>query len=209
MIARPVADFLVQMDLGDAEPTALFIPTEADLTPAWPEEEREEDASALIDAAREEGYAAGVEAANAEHAAQNALAREQFDAELAAARETWTHKEGERLREQLSAAMQAMEETFADALGRVLQPFVIATLRQQMIDRLIEGVRTVAGNAEKIAIQISGPADLLDILRQHLDTSPAAIEYITLDTVDVRVVTGQTSIDTQLKAWIDLIAAEG
>jgi hypothetical protein len=207
MIARPVADFLVQLKLGDAEP-ALFIPTETDLPPAWPEEAKE-DTQALIDAAREEGHAAGVETAAAEYAAQSALAREQFNAELTAAREAWAQEEGERLRDQLSAAMLAMEETFADAIGRVLQPFVVTTLRQQMVDKLIEGVRTVAGSADRMAIQISGPADLLEILRQHLDSAPAAIDYVTTQSVDVRVVAGQTSIDTQLKAWIDLIAAEG
>jgi hypothetical protein len=78
-----------------------------------------------------------------------------------------------------------------------------------MIDKLIDGVRTIAGSADKIVIQISGPADLLEILRQHLQAAPAAIEYVTQDGVDVRVVAEQTSIDTQLKAWIDLIATEG
>jgi hypothetical protein len=82
MIARPVAEFLVQMELGASEPAALFIPTDADLTPAWSEEVKD-DPQAQIDAARDEGYAAGVEAATAEHAAQLALAREQFAAELA------------------------------------------------------------------------------------------------------------------------------
>jgi hypothetical protein len=74
---------------------------------------------------------------------------------------------------------------------------------------LIDGVRTIAGSADKIAIRISGPADLLEILRQHLHAAPVAIEYVTQDGVDVRVVAEQTSIDTQLKAWIDLIATEG
>jgi hypothetical protein len=208
MIARPVAEFLVQMELGASEPAALFIPTDADLTPMWSEEVKD-DPQAQIDAARNEGYAAGVEAATAEHAAQLALAREQFAAELATARETWAREEGDRLREQLAAALLAMEETFADAVGRVLQPFVIAALRQRMIDKLIDGVRTIAGSADKIVIQISGPADLLEILRQHLQAAPAAIEYVTRDGVDVRVVAEQTSIDTQLKAWIDLIATGG
>jgi hypothetical protein len=208
MIARPVAEFLVQMELGASEPAALFIPTDADLTPMWSEEAKE-DPQAQIDAARDEAYAAGVEAATAGHAAQLALAREQFAAELATARETWAREEGDRLREQLAAALLAMEETFADAVGRVLQPFVVAALRQRMIDKLIDGVRTIAGSADKIVIQISGPADLLEILRQHLQAAPAAIEYVTHDGVDVRVVAEQTSIDTQLKAWIDLIATEG
>ncbi len=208
MIARPVAEFLVQMELGASEPAALFIPTDVDLAPVWSDETKD-DPQAQIDTARDEGYAAGVEAAAAEHAGQLARAHEQFAAELATARETWVRGEGDSLREQLTTALLAMEETFADAVGRVLQPFVVAALRQRMIDKLIDGVRTIAGSADKIVIQISGPADLLEILRQHLQAAPAAIEYVTLDSVDVRVVAQQTSIDTQLKAWIDLIATEG
>ncbi len=208
MMARPVAEFLVQMELDGSEPAALFIPTEVDLTPAWPEEAKE-DPQAEIEAARDEGYAAGIEAAAAQHEAQLAHAHEQFVAELATAREAWAREEGDRLREQLATALLALEATFADAVGRVLRPFVVAALRQRMVDKLIDSVRTIAGSADKAVIQILGPADLLEILRQHLQAAPATIEYVTQDGVDVRVVAEQTSIDTQLKAWIDLIATEG
>ncbi len=47
------------MELGASEPAALFIPTDADLTPMW-SEEVEDDPQLQIDAARDEGYTAGV-----------------------------------------------------------------------------------------------------------------------------------------------------
>jgi flagellar biosynthesis/type III secretory pathway protein FliH len=211
MIPRPVADYLIEIGPGDAPPPILVASPEPDLTPLWPEEP-EEDPQIAIDAAREEGRAAGLEEARtqcaADYAAELAAAHARFGAELTAARESWAHEEGAHLREQLAAAMLAMEERLADSVARVLRPFIVAALRRQMIDKLIENVRTIAGSAEKIAIEIAGPADLIEILRTQLEGVPAAFKYVMQDGVDVSVVADQTSIGTQLKAWTDLIGVE-
>ncbi len=211
MIPRPVADYLIEMG-QDAPPLPILVASpEPDLTPLWPEEP-EEDPQIAIDAAREEGRAAGLDEARtqcaAEYAAELAAAQARFDAQLTAARESWAHDEGANLREHLAAAMLAMEERLADSVARVLRPFIVAALRQRMIDKLIENVRTIVGSAEKIAIEIAGPADLIEILRGQLQAAPATFKYVAQDGVDVRVVADQTSISTQLKAWIDLIGAE-
>jgi len=207
MMPRPVADYLIQIGLESVEPPVLIAPPEPDLAPLWPEEP-EEDPQIAIDAAREEGRAEGLEAARAEHEEELAHAQARFDAELKAAREAWAREEGARLQEQLAAAMRAMEAGLADSVARVLRPFIVAALRRQMIDKLVENIRTIVGSAEMAAIQIAGPADLIGILRAELQGAPAAFEFVTQDSVDVSVIAEQTSIDTRLKAWTDLIGAE-
>ena len=207
MMPRPVADYLVQIGLESAEPPVSLALPEPDLAPLWPEEP-EEDPQIAIDAAREEGRAEGLEAARAEHEEELARAQARFDAELKAAREAWAREEGARLLEQLAAAMRAIEAGLADSVARVLRPFIVAALRRQMIDRLVENIRTIVGSAEMTAIQIAGPADLIEILRAALQGAPAAFHFVIQDSVDVSVVAEQTSIDTRLKAWTDLIGAE-
>ena len=207
MMLRPVADYLVQIGLESDEPPVLVVPPEPDLAPLWPEEP-EEDPHIAVDAARDEGRAAGREEARAEHEAELARAQERFDAELNAAREGWAREEGARLQEQLGAAMCAIEERLADSLARVLRPFIVAALRRQMIEKLVENIRTIVGSADMIAIQIAGPADLIEVLRHALEGAPAAFDYLVRDSVDVSVVAEQTSIDTRLKAWTELIGAE-
>jgi hypothetical protein len=211
MMPRPVADYLVQIGLESVEPPVMSAPLEPDLAPLWPEEP-EEDPQIAIDAAREEGRAEGLEtarvAAKAEYEDELARAQARFDAELKAAREAWAHEEGARLLEQLAVAMRAIEEGLADSVARVLRPFIVATLRRQMIDKLVENIRTIVGSTEMTAIQIAGPADLIEVLRAELQGAPAAFHYVTQDSVDVSVIAEQTSIDTRLKAWTDLIGAE-
>jgi hypothetical protein len=211
MTPRPVADYLVQIGLESVEPPVLIAPPEPDLAPLWPEEP-EEDPQIAIDAARDEGRAEGLEtareAAKAEYEEELARAQAHFDAELKAAREAWAREEGARLQEQLAAAMRTIEEGLADSVARVLRPFIVAALRRQMIDKLVENIRTIVGSAEMTAIQIGGPADLIEILRAELEGAPAAFHYVTQDSVDVSVIAEQTSIDTRLKAWTDLIGAE-
>jgi hypothetical protein len=204
---RPVADYLIEISAAVDEEAVLIAPLANDLAPLWPEEP-EPDWQAAIDAAREEGRAAGLEAAAAEYDEKLAMTRETFDSDLKNAREAWAADEGQRLREQLDNALAAIEERLTDGVARVVRPFVIASLREQMIAKLIENVRTIVGSSDHIAIKISGPADLLAILQAKLQGSGAACEYVEHDAIDVGVVTNETSIDTQLRAWIDLIGKE-
>ncbi len=207
-MARPVADYLVEIGpLGDiAPPLALFLP-ETEITPIWPEEP-EENPQVAIDAAREDGRAEGLAEAQANFVAELAQAREGFAAELKEARQQWANAEGERLREQLVAGLAAMEERLSESVARVLRPFILAALRRRMTEKLVENVRTIVGSADKMKIRIAGPEDIVAALRDELQTVPAAIEYVVQTGLDVSVSAEPTSIETQLKAWTDLIGNE-
>lgn len=206
MMAQPVALYLTHFDAAPAKALpSLDFGTGTDLMPAWSPEREQEEIEARIAAAREAGYAEGVEAAQAEAAAEREQAREAFDGELAAERQRWVAQEAESLTEKLAAALQQMQETLAECVGQVLRPFVIDALRRQMIEELVGHVGSVAASHDEIAMKISGPEDLIAELREKLGTLPLAIDYEVIDGVDVQVVTAQTMIETQLKAWIDLI----
>ncbi|MDR3407188.1 MAG: hypothetical protein P4L68_01665 [Methylovirgula sp.] len=206
-MARPVADYLVEIGpfTDIAPPLAATLP-DTEIAPIW-REEPEENPQIAIDAAREEGRAEGLAAAQADFAAELAQARESFEAELEDARQKWANEEAERLREQLAAGLVAMEERLADGVARVLRPFILAALRRRMTEKLVENVRTIVGSADKIVIKIAGPEDLVAALREELQAVPAAIEYAVQDGLDVSVIAETTSIETQLRAWTDLIGA--
>ncbi|MGP8233425.1 MAG: hypothetical protein ACLQL2_12305 [Methylovirgula sp.] len=204
-MARPVADYLAEMGpLADIAPPLALSLAETEIAPIWPEEP-EENPQIAIDAAREEGHAEGLAVAQADFAAELARVRESFEAELKAARQKWAHEEAARLREQLAAGLIGMEERLADSVARVLRPFILAALRRRMTEKLVENVRTIVGSADKIVIKIAGPEDLVAVLRDELQAVPAAIEYVVQDSLDVSVAAEPTSIETQLKAWTDLI----
>ena len=77
-----------------------------------------------------------------------------------------------------------------------------------MTEKLVENVRTIVGSADKMKIRIAGPEDIVAVLRDELQAVPAAIEYVVQTGLDVSVSAEPTSIETQLKAWTDLIGNE-
>jgi hypothetical protein len=207
-MARPVADYLIEIGASIDQAPVVFAASDPDLAPIWPDEPKE-DPQVAIDAAREEGRAAALAAAREEYEAKLTRMRENFDSKLVSSRQTWAREEGEVLRNEIATTLIAIEERLADSVARVLRPFILRSIRERMMAKLVDNIRTIVGSADKMAIKIAGPADLLDALRQELGTAPTAIDYELRNGLDVSVVADQTSIDTQLKAWTGLIGAEG
>ena len=207
MMARPVALYLMRFDMAAAAELSLDLVATQDQSPIWVAD-REDDPEALLAAAREAGHAEGAAAARAEAAAEQEQARRDFDEELAAERQKWLREEGETLKERLATALRQMQDTLAECVGQILRPFVINSLRRQMLGELVEQVASMAASHDALVIKITGPADLLALLQEKLAELPLAIDYEQSDGVDVRVVAAQTMIETRLQAWIDLISAK-
>ncbi len=206
-MARPVALYLTRFDTAVAVELSLDLVATEDLSPMWVAD-REDDPEALLAAAREAGRAEGDAAARAEAAAEQEQAQRDFDEQLAAERQKWLCEEGETLKEGLAAALRQMQDTLAECVGQILRPFVIDSLRRQMLGELVEHVASIAASHDAMVIKIAGPADLLALLQEKLAELPLAIDYQQSEGVDVRVVAAQTVIETRLQAWIDLISAK-
>jgi hypothetical protein len=209
MMPQPAALYLTRFDIDavSAAPT-LDLTANKDVSPLWKHQpEPQEDIEGRISAAREEGYAEGVEAARAEAAAAIEEMRNALEAQLAAERQKWVAEEGELLNTQLASGLTQLQDVLADSVGHILRPFIVESLREQMIEELVGHVASMAANPDKIAIKICGPADLLVELQTRLGEGVFAIEYEVRDGVDVQVIAAQTMIETRLKVWIDLINA--
>ncbi|TAL78638.1 MAG: hypothetical protein EPN75_10540 [Beijerinckiaceae bacterium] len=206
MMARPAEFYLARFDLGESVELSLDLLGDSDQPSAWTPEP-EDDLEARIVEARGAGYAEGLEAARAEAAAECEETRRAFEERFAAERQKWSVEQSEALAEKLAAAVQQMQETLAECVGQVLRPFVIDLLRKQMLADLVEAVVSISAAHEGIAIRISGPADLLDCLKEKFAALPLAVDYEAGEGVDVHVIAEQTVIETRLQAWIDLINA--
>ncbi len=206
-MARPVALYLTRFD-AEADADRLSVAADLpDLSPIWAADQ-EDDPEAALAAARESGRAEGVEATRAEAAGELEQARREFQAQLAAERQKWLREEGEALASNLATALQQIEDRLAECVTRILRPFIIESLRRQMIAELVEHVGSLVASHATMAIKIAGPADLLAVLQEKLSGLPVAIDYERDLGVDVRVVAEETMIETRLKAWIDLISAK-
>ena len=197
MTAIPLARFLVEFGT-DADQSADDLHRHISSNPALV-------ADAKIAESRAEGHAEGRAAAEAEFGAQLESQRKNFEQQLATARQSWAAAEGNALSEALIQALRDLEGRLAGTVVRILQPFLEAEIRRACINELVTTIETLLTRDQAAAqIEVSGPEDLLCVLRPRLAGKiPAA--FVINEACDVRVVIDQTTLKTRLGAWIAAI----
>ena len=205
MSAMPVAPFLSEFGIvATPRRDAPFLPFGREGGAASPGIPAETEAD-RIEAARASGFASGEAAAKAVLAATVAGLGEEHARELAAAREAWASGEADKLAHQLAAGLEDLETRLADATARVLAPLLQAEVARQAIADLNSELARLLGNAADVSLSISGPEDLLEALRGRLADQLAgktvSVDYRQSEEPDVRIVVGQTVLETRLGVW--------
>jgi|RhiMethySRZTD1v2_1073278.scaffolds.fasta_scaffold10238_8 hypothetical protein len=161
-----------------------------------------DDAAARIDAAHASGLESGKAAAMAALETRLEDERASFARQLASARQAWVAHEGEKLAQRLSMGLAGLEARVAETTARVLEPFLQAELRRQAIAELRAALEAVLSREPGIEVGVTGPEDLLQALRDGLSGRACAATYHPSDGPDVRIVAGQTILQTRLAAWV-------
>jgi hypothetical protein len=201
MITYPVSQFLKHF--GVEEQVSVPVAFDDLPNPLVPvPEEPEIDPSTLLEAAREEGWQAGRAAAQAEFDAILENQANEHLQHLAAERDKWLSDESAALDLKLTAALTQFAEQLAEKVDAVLRPFIIGSVRQQIVDELVSAVHVLLAGDENPAIVISGASDLLEKLQTKLAATPA-IEYRPNDSVDVHISAQNTIIESRLQTWIE------
>jgi hypothetical protein len=194
MGAVPVARFLVEFNRDRANHA---IEPEAELVTR--------PANAAV-ASTDDAYARGIRdgSASAKAAAEAGLTvlRQQHAEELVEARRAWAEEEGAALSQRLKDGVALLERSIAESVGRVLTPLLNDAIRRRAIEELIETLNLVLSKDEGVTLHISGPEDLLELIRNGLDGKTVAVVYAPGEQPDVRVVAGKTFIETCLGAWM-------
>ncbi len=142
--------------------------------------------------------------AELEHKLAEALAR--ADEQHAAERARWTCEEAGALAAHLTSAVEALEARIAEAVGRVLTPFVTDELRSSSVEALAESIGTLLSGASRPTLRVSGPEDLLSALRERLGAMADTVEWQPNGQVDVTVSADDSVIETEIQGWIERIA---
>ena len=160
-----------------------------------------EDTSARIDAAHASGFESGKAAAMAALEARLEGERASFAQQRASERQAWVAEEAEKLARRLSAGLSELEARIADTTTRVLEPFLRAELRRQVIAALRADLEALLTQEPGISLSVTGPEDLLQALRDQLSGKACAATYLPNGEPDVRITAGQTILETRLGAW--------
>ncbi|KJC36849.1 hypothetical protein UB31_32225 [Bradyrhizobium sp. LTSP849] len=154
----------------------------------------------LLEDAYRRGYTAGL----AEGDSKLAEERVRSAIRLGEERAKWSDQQAVAIVNGFAAACQEIESNIASSVARILLPFLADAVRDKAIGALVEQIATLTSNSPVPVFRVTGPSDLINLVKAQLDaTSRSAIEYQAADTVEVRVLADQTTIETQISTWID------
>lgn len=152
----------------------------------------------LLDDAYRRGHAAGV----AEGEAKLAEERVRSAIRLGEERAKWSDQQAAAIVSGFEAACREIETNIASSVARILLPFLTEAVRDKAIGSLVEQVAVLAGNSPVPVFKVTGPSELLDLVKTQLEASRrTGIVYEAADTSEVRVMVDQTVIETQISAW--------
>ncbi|MDA9467133.1 MULTISPECIES: hypothetical protein [Bradyrhizobium] len=152
----------------------------------------------LLDDAYRRGHAAGV----AEGDAKLAEERVRSAIRLGEERAKWSDQQAVAIVSGFEAACREVETNIASSVARILLPFLTEAVRDKAIGSLVEQVAALTGNSPVPVFKVTGPRELLDLVKTQLEASRrTGIAYEAADTLEVRVVADQTVIETQISAW--------
>ncbi len=167
---------------------------------------RAENDSATAAVKIDEAFARGIDdgraAAESEFEAKLEEQRAEFAEQLAAARQEWAAGAGEELANRLLLAVQEFEKRVAETTARILKPFLATELHRQAVAELQASLDTLMATNQGVSLVISGPADVLEVLRRQLSGKVASVTYTPSDDCDVRIVAGPATLETCLKSWM-------
>lgn len=187
MAVVALADYLPRMGVGDA------VPGEAHPAPS---SDRIAEAVAMARQEAEAVQEARLAALREEH-------RAEVEAQLAEARRVWLDEQSEPLTARIGSAFADLETSLADAMTRVLAPFLATVARRRAVDDLVATLGSLLRGPGQRAVRISGPDDLLALVETRLGPLAGAVEFVAADGVDVTVVADRSIIATQIGAWVD------
>ncbi|BBO03434.1 MULTISPECIES: hypothetical protein [Bradyrhizobium] len=152
----------------------------------------------VLDDAYRRGHAAGV----AEGDARLAEERVRSAIRLGEERAKWSDQQAVAIVSGFETACREIETNIASSVARILLPFLTEAVRDKAIGSLVEQIAALTGNSSVPAFKVTGPSELLDLVKTQLEASRrTGIEYEAADTLEVRVVADQTVIETQITAW--------
>jgi vacuolar-type H+-ATPase subunit I/STV1 len=121
--------------------------------------------------------------------------------EIAALREIWVEQEARQLATQIAAAIGNLEAVLSEKAARILASVIPEALRQNAIAEFSEALGTILSGGVSTILKITGPEDILKAVKARMALPEGVVEFVPSDAVEVTLVAGDTTIQTQFSAW--------
>lgn len=188
---RQPTPHMLDLDRGD-KPSGVDNVIEARLAEAYRDGFQEGEAAALE-------RSAFLEAKLASLSSQQA-------AEIEAARLGWVQEQGQSLTDLVRVGLADLEARLANTLAELLQPVLTTAVRMKAVDEVKQALGTLLAAGETTPIRVSGPAELMEVLKAGVDGTPL-VDFAIADAPEFELLSGDTTVRSSLKAWTDGLEA--
>ena len=148
---------------------------------------------------RSEGYAAAL----AELEQQLNDERQRLSAQLGEERHNLLNGTAAKIASDIEEVGKQLEAKIAGVTARVLEPFISSAMQKQAVTAFVEQLSSIASDGRRPALRITGPSDLLELVRTKLGVRAIAVELRIAPVAEVSVIIDHVFLETQVKLWAE------
>lgn len=152
----------------------------------------EEEKRLAFEAGREEGH----REAEALYEAEKARLQREHEAEIENLRAAFSREQAVLLASALSDGLGALERSFSAQIADILAPLLAGKVQGDAVSEFAERIGALALDGE--APEISGPARLLQPLRDHADCLPSGCRFIETSSDELSFSFGERVLETRI-----------
>jgi len=158
-----------------------------------------------LEEARMLGVLEGRAAVQAEFDARMKSQVSELEQKFAQERARWARDEGERLGTLLHVSIEGVKAYISDTVASVLKPVLTEGVKRRAVGELMAALDKMLSGGELGRITITGPQDLIEPMRGHLDGKALNVTYVTAEGCDLAVQANETVLETRIGAWVAAI----
>jgi len=151
----------------------------------------------------ERGLAEGYAVAKVEFDKKLELEQQAFADRIAEERQKLLNETATKLAADVTEAGNELQSKIAGVTARILEPMILNVAQRQAVNNFIDHLSSIATDVRRPVLRLTGPAELLDLIRTKLGVRAIAIELRPGPEVEASITIDQVVLETQLQAWTD------
>lgn len=149
------------------------------------------------------GVSDGYDAASLEHEQKLKDEKERWAARLQDAEKTELNETAARIANNVQEIGNQLEANIAGVVARILEPLISSAVQRQAVTTFVERLSSVATDSRRPLLKVTGPSELIELVRSKLGVRSIAIELRAEPVAEVSIVVDQVVLETQVKVWAD------
>ncbi len=151
----------------------------------------------------ERGLAEGYAVAKAEFDKKIELEQQSFADRVAEERQKLLNETATKLAADVTEAGNELQSKIAGVTARILEPMILNVAQRQAVNNFIDHLSSISTDVRRPVLRLTGPAELLELIRTKLGVRAIAIELRPGPEVEASITIDQVVLETQLQAWTD------